>query len=78
MVTFTNTKSTKFCQITLHIKRFIHKRKVVLFLPHGIDVAREIRKKIEALKIKLQKNWLIKHALKLNYSSFTKTQNYIY
>jgi len=31
MTIFTNNKSTKFCQITLHIKRFIHKRKVVFF-----------------------------------------------
>jgi len=28
---FINNMSTKFCQITLHIKRFIHKRKVVPF-----------------------------------------------
>jgi len=28
MIIFINKKSTKFCQITLHIKRFIHKRKV--------------------------------------------------
>ena len=26
-----NNKSTKLCQITLHIKRFIHNRKVVPF-----------------------------------------------
>jgi len=31
MIIFVNDKSTKFCQITLHIKRFIHKRKVVPF-----------------------------------------------
>ena len=31
MIIFIDTKSTKFCQITLRIKRFIHKRKVVLF-----------------------------------------------
>ena len=31
MIIFTNDKSTKFCQITLHIKRFICKRKVVPF-----------------------------------------------
>jgi len=30
---FTNNKSTKFCQTTSHIKRFIHKIKVVLFFP---------------------------------------------
>jgi len=31
MITFVNNESTKFCQITLHIKRFIQKRKVVPF-----------------------------------------------
>jgi len=37
MIIFTNNKSTKFCQITLRIKRFIDKRKAVpVFLPHGI------------------------------------------
>jgi len=37
MIIFINNKSTKFCQITLHMKRFIHERKVVpFFLPHGI------------------------------------------
>jgi len=29
MIIFINNNSIKFCQITLHIKRFIHKRKVV-------------------------------------------------
>jgi len=29
MIIFINNNSTKFCQITLRIKRFIHKRKVV-------------------------------------------------
>ena len=39
MTILTNNKSTKFCQITLRIKRFIHKRKVVpFFLPHGVYV----------------------------------------
>jgi len=28
---FNNNKRTKFCQITLHIKRFIPERKVVTF-----------------------------------------------
>jgi len=37
MVIFINNKSTKFCQITLRIKRFIHKRNMVpFFLPHGV------------------------------------------
>jgi len=37
MTIFINNKSTKFCQITLHIKRFIHERKVVpIFLPHVV------------------------------------------
>jgi len=31
MIIFINNKSTKFCQITFYIKRFIHKRKVFLF-----------------------------------------------
>jgi len=31
MIIFTSNKSTKFCQIILRIKRFIHKRKVVPF-----------------------------------------------
>jgi len=31
MIIFINNKSTKFCQITLHIERFIRKRKVVPF-----------------------------------------------
>ena len=31
MIIFINNKSTKFCQITLHIKGFIPQRKVVLF-----------------------------------------------
>ena len=31
MLIFVSNKSTKFCQITLHIKRVIHKRKVVPF-----------------------------------------------
>jgi len=30
MAIFINNKSAKFCQITLHSKIFIHKRKVVL------------------------------------------------
>jgi len=29
MIIFTNNKITKFCQITLHTKRFIHNRKLV-------------------------------------------------
>ena len=38
-MTFINNMSTEFCQITLRIKRFIHKRKVVpFFLPHGVDL----------------------------------------
>jgi len=32
MIIFTNDKSAKFCLITLCVKRFIHKRKVVPFL----------------------------------------------
>ena len=37
MIMFINNKTTKFCQITLHIKRFVHKRKGVrFFLPHGV------------------------------------------
>jgi len=32
MIIFMNSKSTKFCQIILRIKRFIHKRKVIPFL----------------------------------------------
>jgi len=45
MIIFINNKSTKFCQITLRIKRFIHKRKVVpFFLPHG--VVRTIRRTV--------------------------------
>jgi len=44
MIIFTNNKSTKFCQITLCIKRFIHKRKVVpFFLPHGVHQSRSRR-----------------------------------
>jgi len=31
MIIFVNNKSTKFCQVTLHINKFIHKRKVVPF-----------------------------------------------
>jgi len=31
MIIFINNNSTKFCQITLHIRRFIHKGKVVPF-----------------------------------------------
>jgi len=31
MIIFINNKSTKFCQITLHMKTFIHKRKLVPF-----------------------------------------------
>jgi len=31
MIIFANDENTKFCQITLRIKRFIHKRKVVPF-----------------------------------------------
>ena len=31
MIIFINNKSTKFCQITLRIKRLIHRRKVVPF-----------------------------------------------
>ena len=39
MIIIINSKSTKFCQITLHIKRFIHKRKVVPFsLPRSVDL----------------------------------------
>jgi len=37
MKIFISNKSTIFCQITLHIKRFIHKRKVVPFLPYSVD-----------------------------------------
>jgi len=37
MIIFINNKSTKFCQITLRIKRFIGKRKgVPFFLPHSV------------------------------------------
>jgi len=37
MTIFINNKSTKFCQITLRVKRFIRKRKVVpFFLLHGV------------------------------------------
>ena len=39
MIIIINSKSTKFCQITLRIKRFIHKRKVVPFsLPRSVDL----------------------------------------
>jgi len=31
MIIFINNKSTKFCHVTLRIKRFIHKRKVAPF-----------------------------------------------
>jgi len=31
MVIFTDNNSAKFCQITLRIKKFIHKRKLVPF-----------------------------------------------
>jgi len=31
MIVFINNKIIKFCQIALHIKRFIHKRKMVPF-----------------------------------------------
>ena len=31
MIIFANDENTKFCQITLRIKRFIHKRKVIPF-----------------------------------------------
>jgi len=31
MIIFINNNSTKFCQITLRIKRFLHKRKVIPF-----------------------------------------------
>jgi len=41
MIIFINNSynmSTKFCQITLHIKRFIHERKVIpFFLPHSAE-----------------------------------------
>jgi len=38
MIIFINNKSAKNCQITLCIKKFIHKRKVVPFLlPCGVD-----------------------------------------
>ena len=33
MIIFNNNKSTEFCQFTLRIKRFIHKRKVVNVFP---------------------------------------------
>jgi len=36
MIIFINNKSTKFCKVTLHIKRFIYKRKLVLFLLHSV------------------------------------------
>jgi len=37
MIIYINNKGTKFCQITLHNKRYIHKRKVVpFFLPNGV------------------------------------------
>ena len=54
MTIFTDNKSTKFCQITLCIKRFIHKRKVVpFFLPHGVHQSRsattELRPEAEVL-----------------------------
>jgi len=39
MIIFVNIKNAKFCQITLRIKRFIHKRKAVpFFLVHGVVV----------------------------------------
>ena len=39
MLIFIDNKSAKFCQITLHIKRFIRERKVVPFsLPQGVDI----------------------------------------
>jgi len=39
MLIFIKNKSAKFCQITLHIKRFIRERKVVPFsLPQGVDI----------------------------------------
>jgi len=36
MTIFTNNKSIKFCQITLHIKNVFIKEKWFLFLPHGV------------------------------------------
>jgi len=41
MLIFINYKNAKFCQITLRIKIFIHKRKVVpFFLPRGVCARR--------------------------------------
>jgi len=37
MTIFINNNSTKVCQITLCIKRFIDKEKFSFFLPHGVD-----------------------------------------
>jgi len=37
MTIFTNNKSTKFCQITLHIKNLFIKEKWFLFLPHNVQ-----------------------------------------
>ena len=36
MTIFINNKSTNFCQITLRIKRLIHKKSCSFFLPHGV------------------------------------------
>jgi len=38
MIIFTNNKSAKFCQMTLCIKRFIYKRKVVLFCALSVSM----------------------------------------
>jgi len=40
MTIFINNKSTKFCQITLRVKRFIRKRKVVLFFCFMVYIQR--------------------------------------
>jgi len=43
MIIFINNKSTKFCQITQCIKRFIHKKKSgSFFLPHGVHTFKYI------------------------------------
>jgi len=40
MIIFIINNSTKLCQITLRINKFIHKRKVVPFLPHCATLGR--------------------------------------
>ena len=51
MIILTNNKTTKFCQIILHVKRFTHKRKVVhFFLPHGVAIKMILLKHLKYLR----------------------------